>query len=209
MSKPLLVIGSKNLSSWSLRPWLALKFAGVDFDERVVLFDRPNTSDELKRHSPTAKVPVLVHEGQTLWESLAICEYVAEVFAPQLWPHDRAARAHARCISHEMHAGFASLRQTCPMNLKLTPSGETINPQAGADMLRIAQLWKKTRDRYGAGGPFLFGASPTIADAMYAPVVTRIVSYGIPVHAAVDSYVDAIAALPAMREWKSAALLEP
>jgi glutathione S-transferase len=211
MTKPLLVVGSKNVSSWSLRPWLAMKQAGVEFDEDVILLDRPTTKAEIKARSPTGRVPVLIHEGLKVWESLAICEYVAETWAPSLWPADKAARAVARSISHEMHAGFAALRRACPMNLKEDKSGGTINPEAGGDVHRILELWKDARARFGSkdpsGGPFLFGPF-TIADAMYAPVVTRINTYGIPVTTEARQYVEVINALPAMNEWKAAALKE-
>jgi glutathione S-transferase len=207
MSKPLLVVGSKNVSSWSLRPWLAMKQAAVDFDEEVILLNRATTAAEIKARSPSGRVPVLIHEGLKVWESLAICEYVAETWAPSLWPTDKAARTFARTISHEMHAGFAALRRTCPMDLKADKSGGTINPEAGGDVHRILELWREARTRYGKDGPFLFGAF-SIADAMFAPVVTRITTYGIPVTAEAKRYVDTMWALPAMQEWKAAALKE-
>lgn len=208
MSKPLLVIGNKNLSSWSLRPWLAMKVAGVDFDERVVMLDTPELNSELSKIAPASprKVPVLVHDDVTLWESLAICEYAAETWAPSLWPTDKKARAHARTIAHEMHAGFLALRRACSMNLKADLKGTTLSPEAGGDVQRILQIWRECRARFGSGGPFLFGAF-TIADAMYAPVATRLTTYGIPAGDGQD-YVDAIQALPAFVEWKSAAQQE-
>jgi glutathione S-transferase len=209
MSKPVLVIGSKHLSSWSLRPWLAMKMGGVDFDEDVVLLDKPTTRAEIKARSPTGKVPVLIDGDVKVWESLAICEYVAETWAPKLWPTERTARAHARAIAHEMHAGFAHLRRACPMNLKEDRAGATVNPEAGHDLHRILELWKDTRTRFGQGGPYLFGAQFTIADAMYAPVVTRITTYGIPVNEIGRAYVDAIWMLQPMKDWKKAALEEP
>jgi glutathione S-transferase len=211
MSKPLLVIGSKNLSSWSLRPWLAMRMARVEFDEEVIPLDQPTTSAQIRARSPTGRVPVLIHDGLKIWESLAICEYVAETWAPALWPQDREARAVARAVSNEMHAGFAALRRSCPMNLKESRAGGTINPDAGSDVNRILALWKDARARFGSkspgGEPFLFGPF-SIADAMYAPVVTRITTYEIPVTPEADAYVDAIWALPAMQEWKAAALKE-
>lgn len=205
MAKPLLV----NLSSWSLRPWLAMKQAGVDFDEEVIFLNRATTRAELVARSPNARVPCLIHDGLKVWESLAICEYVAETWAPQLWPADKAARAVARSISHEMHAGFASLRRSCPMNLRENRAGATLNPDAGGDIHRILEIWQDTRARFGGGGPFLFGASFTIADAMYAPVVTRITTYGIPVSGEGERYVKTLWALPAMQAWKADALREP
>lgn len=207
MAKPLLVIGNKNTSSWSLRPWLALKQAGVDFDEEVILLNRATSGAELKARSPSGRVPVLIHDGLKVWESLAICEYAAETWSPELWPRDKAARAWARSISNEMHAGFQALRRACPMNLTEDLAGGTVNPEAGYDVHRILEIWKEAQARFGGAGPFLFGAF-TIADAMFAPVVTRITTYGIPVSAQAQRYVDAIWALPAMQQWKAAALKE-
>ena len=209
MAKPRLVLGNKNLSSWSLRPWLAMKVAGVDFDEQVFLFDTPEFKANVKRVSPNGKVPFLVHDDVTVWESLAICEYVAETWAPSLWPADKKARAMARAVSNEMHAGFTALRKICPMDLKRKRSGDTLAPEAGGDVHRIGNLWNTCREKFGgAGGPFLFGAF-SIADAMFAPVTTRFTSYGIPADAVGQAYIEAIQALPAFQEWKAAALAEP
>ena len=212
MGKPLLVVGSKHKSSWSLRPWLAMKVAGVDFEEKVVLLDRADTKALIKPHSPTGKVPVLVHDDVTVWESLSICEYVAETWAPTLWPADKKARALARSVSNEMHAGFSALRNACSMDMQADHRGMTLSPDAGGDVHRIGQIWRTCRERFGSadnsGGPFLFGAF-TIADAMYAPVVTRFVTYGIPADSIGAAYMDAVQALPAFQEWKAAALKEP
>lgn len=210
MSRPTLVIGDKNKSSWSLRPWLALKIGGVDFEEKQVFLDRKDTKANIKAIAPGAagKVPIYLDGELVVWESLAICETVAEA-VPELWPAARAARAHARAIANEMHAGFVSLRRSCPFDLKKKQEGLTINPEAGADVYRITHIWRETRERFGAGGPYLFGAKPNIADCMYAPVVARITSYGIPIDEGARAYVDAIWALPAMQEWKTAALAEP
>jgi glutathione S-transferase len=210
MSRPTLVIGDKNKSSWSLRPWLALKLAGVDFEEKLVFLDKKETRAAIKAAAPGAagKVPIYLDGEVVVWESLAICETIAET-NPELWPAQRAARAHARAISNEMHAGFLPLRRSCPFDLKKLLEGQTINPEAGADVYRITRIWRETRERFGSGGPYLFGAKPNIADCMYAPVVARITSYGIPIDEAARAYVDAIWALPAMQEWKQAALTEP
>ncbi len=210
MTRPTLVIGDKNKSSWSLRPWLALKLAGVDFEEKLIFLDKKDTKANIKAAAPGAagKVPIYLDGDVVVWESLAICETVAET-CPELWPTQRAARAHARAIAHEMHAGFLSLRRSCPFDLKKHLDGQTINPEAGADVYRITRIWREARERFGSGGPYLFGARPTIADCMYAPVCARITSYGIPVDDGARAYVDAIAALPAMQEWKQAALAEP
>lgn len=207
MSKPLLVIGNKNLSSWSLRPWLALKVAGVAFDEKLLLMDTPGFKDEVQGFSPTCKVPVLLHDGCTIWESLAICEYAAETWAPSLWPAGAKARAVARSVSHEMHAGFLALRRSCPMNLKGDFEDRTLAGDAGADVHRILQLWHDCRARFAEGGPFLFGAF-SIADAMFAPITTRFTTYGIPADEGGQRYIATIQSLPAFIEWKSAALLE-
>jgi glutathione S-transferase len=211
VAKPLLVVGTKYKSSWSLRPWIALKVAGVDFDEKVVVLDTPEFRRELKRYpDASARVPILVDGDITIWESLAICEYAAETWAPSLWPKDKAPRALARSVSNEMHAGFAALRNACSMNLKADLRGTTLSPEAGADAHRVLTIWRTCRERYGkkTGKPFLFGDF-TIADAMYAPVVTRFVTYGIPADAVGQEYMDAIQALPAFVEWKAAALAEP
>ena len=207
MTKPLLVVGNKNSSSWSLRPWLALKVAGIDFDERVLLMDTPEFKSEMKKISPTRKVPLLMHDGATVWESLAICEYAAETWAPSLWPTDKKARAHARSVSNEMHAGFMALRRSCSMSLKGDFKGTTLAPEAGADVHRILEIWRECRTRFGAGGPFLYGTF-SIADAMYAPVCTRFTTYGIPADETGQQYIDTIQSLPAFVEWKTAALLE-
>jgi glutathione S-transferase len=213
MTKPILYIGDKNKSSWSLRPWLAMKQAGVQFDERVIALDRSDSADKIRAVAPfgSGKVPVLVDGDVVVWESLAICEYVAERWAPSLWPRDQAARAHARAIAHEMHAGFAALRQVCPMNLKYQAEWEdsTLNPIATRDIVRVTEIWRETRERWGGGGPFLFGADFTIADAMYAPVVSRFTTYSLPADDVGRAYLQTIWRLPAMQEWKAAALAEP
>jgi glutathione S-transferase len=206
-SKPLLVIGNKNLSSWSLRPWLAMRMAGVEFDEQLILLNVATTADEIRARSPSGRVPVLLHDGIKIWESLAICEYAAETWAPQLWPENKQARAVARAVSCEMHAGFTSLRRSCPMNLKEDHAGETVSPETGSDVHRILELWKDCRTRFGKDGPYLFGRF-SIADAMFAPVVTRFTTYGIPCMGVQHDYLDTIWALPAMQEWKAAALAE-
>jgi len=209
VAKRTLVIGDKNLSSWSLRPWLALKQAGVPFDEELVMLYQPDTAARIARFSPTGRVPVLVDGDLTVWESLAICEYAAEL-APEarLWPADRAVRAEARAVATEMHGGFAELRRLMAMNITKRLPRPAATPQLDADIGRILALWQGTRARHGKGGPFLFGHF-TVADAMYAPVTTRFTTYGVPLPAPVQAYVDAVRALPAMQEWAAAAALEP
>jgi glutathione S-transferase len=201
-----LVIGSKRYSSWSLRPWLALRQAGLAFREIEIALRQPETKVEILKHSPSGKVPLLKHDGLAIWDSLAICEYLAEI-APEakLWPERREVRAVARAVSAEMHSGFTPLRRDCPMDVLLDAPDFVIPEEVQADIARIDGLWADCRARFGQGGPFLFGHF-TIADAMYAPVVTRFVTYHAPVSAVSLAYMEAVLALPAMGEWKAAAL---
>lgn len=201
-----LVIGDKNLSSWSLRPWLALRVAGIDFAEINIRLGQPETKREILRHSPSGKVPCLIDGQIVVWDSLAICEYAAEL-APSLWPADAAQRAEARAVSAEMHSGFAALRQNMPMNVCAAKPGEGRTPEVEADIARIVALWEACRVRHGAGGPFLFGAF-SIADAMYAPVVWRFATYAVSVPPLIRAWMDAMLALPAMQEWRAGALAE-
>jgi glutathione S-transferase len=217
MARPVLVIGNKNYSSWSLRPWLALRMAGVAFEEvRIPLYDT-GSQPEIRRWSPAGKVPVLRDGERTIWESLAICEYAAEELAPGagLWPAETAARAHARTISAEMHAGFSALRQALPMNLRAEGARIPIAPAVQAEIDRVVAIWEECRARHGAakpsgasGGPFLFGAF-TNADAMYAPVVTRFHSYGVALPPAAQAYAGAVRALAPLQEWTAAGVAEP
>lgn len=202
-----LVIGSKNYSSWSLRPWLALAHHQITFEEIFIPLDQPDTHSRILRHSPAGKVPVLIDGDAKVWESIAILAHLGERF-PEfgLWPKDFAARAHARSIASEMHSGFAKLRIHCPMNLRRKKK-IALTPEVEADMQRIAALWNEARSKYGKGGDFLFGAF-SAADCMYAPVATRIRSYEIPVDPVSAAYVDAIYALPAFRKWYDAAMTE-
>ncbi len=201
-----LYVGSKRYSSWSLRPYLALAQSGLPFECTTILLDRESTKSELAKVTPTGKVPVLHHEGSVIWDSLAICEFVNEL-APgaQLWPADRMARAKARSISAEMHSAFAALRQHMSMDIggsRPTPT----DPAALAEAGRVQQIWSEALA--ASGGPFLFGAF-TIADAMYAPVTTRFVTYGVTVDRASRAYIDAVAALPSMQQWAADAASEP
>jgi glutathione S-transferase len=203
-----LTIGNKNYSSWSMRPWFAMKVAGIPFEETVISLNAPDFKERLSQISGTGKVPTLADGDVWVWESLAILEYLAEtVPRAGLWPADAAARAHARAIANEMHAGFLPLRRQCPMNIwrpvkKMELSGET-----AANVRRIDAMWSDCRARFGRGGPFLFGAF-TAADAMYAPVVSRFYTYAVEVGAASRAYMDAVMALPAWTEWRAAALKE-
>jgi glutathione S-transferase len=202
-----LVIGNKNYSSWSLRPWLALAHHKIPFEEVIIPIHTPETPAAIAKYSPAGKVPVLIDGEAVVWESIAILEYLAERFPDaKLWPADLAARAHARAISAEMHSGFSALRQHCPMNLK-RKKARPLTPEVDADVRRITEIWRDARARFGAGGDFLFGAF-SAADCMYAPVATRFVSYGIDVDPVSAAYVEAIYALPAFKDWQQAALEE-
>jgi glutathione S-transferase len=204
-----LVIGNKNYSSWSFRPWIALRAAGIPFEEVVIPLYEPGSKEQILQYSPAGKVPILIDGDVRVWESLAILDYLAERF-PQarLWPADAAARAHARAIAAEMHAGFAPLRRHCPMNMWRTVKPRELTPEVAADVKRIDAIFSECRERFGQGGEFLFGAFGA-ADAMYAPVVSRLATYGIAVGAAAEAYKQAVMALPAWAEWRAAALKEP
>ena len=208
MAKLHLIIGNKNYSSWSLRPWLAMAMAGLDFDETIILLDTPDTKKQIAEHSKAGRVPVLRHGKVTIWETLAILEYLAETFPEKnLWPKAKGARAVARAISNEMHAGFSGLRDTCPMNLRRPQMPIMLNDATRADIARIEEIWRHCRKTYGKGGKFLFGTFCN-ADAMFAPVVTRFETYAIPVTRDTKAYMDAVLATKAFQKWKSAALKE-
>ncbi|NEQ25922.1 MAG: glutathione S-transferase family protein, partial [Microcoleus sp. SIO2G3] len=187
-----------------LRPWLAMKQAGLDFAEIRIPLDTPTSHQEIRRYSPSGRVPVLLHNDLTIWESLAICEYVAERFAPNLWHEDTAARAVARSVSAEMHAGFASLRQNMPMDCRARHPGLGMNASVQADVDRITAIWRECREKFGDGGDLLFGHF-TIADAMFAPVVSRFITYDVQLDSVAQAYAEAVWALPAMQEWVLAA----
>lgn len=209
MADTTLIIGNKAYSSWSLRPWLALKAAEVPFSEVVIPLSRPDTRENILKHSPSGRVPVLQVGTLTIWDSLAICEWAAEAApAAGLWPADRHARAVARSVVAEMHSGFAALRQHLPMDLKCRHPGRALPADVRADIDRVLDIWRSCRTRFGADGPFLFGRFG-LADAFYAPVVTRFETYGVELDTACRAYSDAVLDLPAMREWRSAAEAEP
>jgi glutathione S-transferase len=204
-----LIIGNKNYSSWSFRPWIAMKVAGIPFEEEVISLDAADFKARVTRISGTGKVPALADGPVQVWESLAILEYLAEKFPnARLWPADPAARAHARAIAAEMHAGFVPLRRLLPMNMWRPVQRREPTPEAQPNVRRIEAMWTDCRTRYGAAGPFLFGAFGA-ADAMYAPVVSRFHTYSIEVNAVARAYMDAVMALPAWAEWQAAALQEP
>jgi glutathione S-transferase len=208
MSQAILTIGSKNYSSWSMRGWLLAKLSTLPFDEQVIPFDDPAMRAEILLLAPSILVPCLTHDGVKVWDTLAIGEYLNEV-RPQagLLPLDRAARAHCRAICGEMHSGFAALRSALPMNLKGNFNNFKVWARAQADIERIDVIWRSCLETYG--GPYLFGAAPCMADAMYAPVVTRLLTYKVPQDGPCSAYCAAIMALPDVQEWVAAALQEP
>ncbi|MFO1155023.1 MAG: glutathione S-transferase family protein [Rhodospirillales bacterium] len=209
MSEFVLVIGNKNYSSWSLRPWLAMKMAGLVFEEIVIPLHQPETATSIARHSPAGKVPVLKHGARVIWESIAILEYLAELLPNEhLWPADIAARAHARVVCAEMHAGFQALRSNLPMYVRASKTGRAMKPEVAKDIARITAIWHDCRARFGSQDPFLFGRFSN-ADAMWAPVVTRFATYGVTLDDESQIYCRAILALPPMREWYAAARAEP
>jgi len=204
-----LYIGNKNYSSWSLRPWLLMKQAGLVFDEVVIPLYTPTAKQEILRHSPSGWVPCLEHGDITVWDSLAIAEYLADLFPQaQLWPADPDARAVARGAAAEMHAGFAALRQNMPMNMRAAFPGQGLSPAVQEDINRITALWRDCRRRFAGHKPLLFGDF-SIVDAMYAPVVARFATYAVPLGEDARDYVRLILELPAMREWIEAAKQEP
>jgi glutathione S-transferase len=204
-----LVIGNKNYSSWSMRPWLALRANDIAFDEIFI----PLYTDEADKRrildfSHSGKVPALIDGAVTIWDSLSIIEYVAERFPEaRLWPEDRASRAHARSISAEMHSGFMALRSECGMNLHRPIRAIALSADARANVARIQEIWIECRERYGKLGPFLFGRFGA-ADAMFAPVVHRLRTYAIAVEPAAQAYMETMMALPAFQEWTRAGLAE-
>ena len=202
-----LVIGDKRYSSWSLRAWLGLRHAGLPFQEIKVKLRQPDTRAQILPHSPSGKVPLLKHGGIVVWESLAILEYLAELVpSARLWPSDPAARAEARAVAAEMHAGFVALRRDMPMDCtsRLTVAA---TDEVKADIARIVDIWHDCRRRRGSGDRFLFGSFGA-ADAMFAPVVSRFVTYGVELPAEAAVYRDAVMALPALREWVEGAAAE-
>lgn len=208
MTDTTLTISSKNYSSWSLRGWLLCRMAGLPFEERVMATDDPSTRAELLLLSPSFLVPCLEHDGIRVWDVMAIAEYLAEI-RPRagLFPADRAARAHCRSVSAEMHAGFANLRSALPMNLRARHPGFKVWSGAQADIDRIVDIWNDCLRRYG--GPHLFGPSRTVADAMYAPVCARFHTYDVALDPACAAYRDHTLGWPEMVRWTEAALREP
>jgi len=200
-----LVIGNKAYSGWSLRPWLVLKHADIQFTETRIALYLPGSKEQLLRHSPVGKVPVLKHGALSVWESLAICEYLAERFPEaRLWPMDPAARALARTFSTEMQSGFGAIRNALSFNCRAHGRRVPISPEVQQELMRVQALWRGCRETHGSGGPWLFGHF-TIADAMFAPMTLRFATYGIPLDAPSQAYVDTVRDDPPVREWIAAA----
>jgi glutathione S-transferase len=204
-----LIIGNKNYSSWSFRPWLAMKVAGIAFEETLISLEASDFKSRVTALGGAGRVPTLIDGDTCVWESLAILEYLAEKFpAAALWPRDPSARAHARAIASEMHAGFGALRRQLPMNIRRPVIPRALDTDAAGDVARIDAIWSESRSWFGASGPFLYGTFGA-ADAMYAPVVWRFRTYAVEVSAAAQAYMRALMALPAWIEWREAARHEP
>jgi glutathione S-transferase len=202
-----LIIGNKNYASWSLRAWLLLKHLGVAFEEIVIALDSEGTREQIDRHSPSGRVPVLHHGELRVWDSLAICEYVAELTGKG-WPAERATRAVARSVCAEMHSGFTTLRSLWPMNARARNRRTAVTTALEADIERIDEIWNECRSRFGAAGPWLFGEY-TVADAMYAPVVLRFNTYGAVISQTARWYMASVLEDAALQEWLQAAKHEP
>ena len=209
MHKLTLVIGNKNYSSWSLRPWVLLKYFSIPFEEILVPLRQGNYKTELLKYSPTGKAPTLIHGAVKIWESLAICEYLADIFPElKMWPEKLEDRALARSISAEIHAGFSALRTQMPMNLRSFYPGKGRSEDVDNDIYRILEIWDGCRQKFKNDGPFLFG-SFTIADAMFLPVVTRFKTYGVTLSGLSSDYSNTILNLSAYREWQEEGIKEP
>ncbi len=203
-----LIMGNKNYSSWSMRPWIAMKVAGIEFDEEIIPLRQHDTKSQILMRSPAGKLPILMDGSVVIWESTAILEYLNDKFPEaRLWPSDNAARAHARSVSNEMHAGFTALRRGLSMNIKRIPSAAQVSPDVQVDIDRIVAIWIDCRTRFGRDGRFLFGAF-SIADAMFAPVINRLSAYAVAVPVPVRSYMSSVMELPAWQQWTSEALSE-
>lgn len=204
-----LIIGNKLYSSWSMRPWLVLKAFGIPFEEVIIPLRQPDSRTRVLKYSPSGKVPALVDGDLSVWESMSIIEYVADQHRERaIWPADRAARAHARSMSNEMHSGFQALRQGCPMDAGTRYTTPAIDDAMKTNIDRIEALWAEARTKYGSGGPYLYGTF-SAADAMYAPIAFRFDGYSIPVSAQSRAYMDAILTHPDVVAWRAAALKEP
>lgn len=207
MSELTLVIGSRNYSSWSLRPWLLLRHLGIGFTLREFQFGTPEFETEIPKLSPTRQVPVLVHGSLRVWESLAICEYVSELSGDRGWPEDAAQRACARSVAAEVHSSFPALRESCPMNARATGRRVAMTAPLERDLRRVDAIWSGCRRDHGELGPYLFGGF-SAADAMFAPIVLRVRSYGLPVSELATRYLDTMLADEPLCEWIEAAARE-
>ncbi|MEK6749012.1 MAG: glutathione S-transferase family protein [Pseudomonadota bacterium] len=208
MNKRQLIIGNKNYSSWSLRPWLFMKYYKLPFEEVRIPLYCVGSTEKIARYSPSGLVPALVDGDITVWDTLAICEYLSETYLDgKAWPQDRQARAHARAVSAEMHSGFANVRKHLSMNVRARFQWQYINSDVEREIARILTLWETCRTQFASAGPWLFGEF-SIADAMYVPVCLRFDRYNVPLNALAQAYVEHVLALDAMREWCEAALLE-
>jgi glutathione S-transferase len=208
MAEATLVIGNKNYSSWSMRPWVLMKQLDIPFEEKKLRFHSSEWDAQIERWSPSRLVPVLWRGQQAVWDSLAIAEALHEWHPDKgVWPRDAAARAFARCIAAEMHSGFRDLRSSMPMNIRASHPGKGLTPQVRADIDRIEKLWDDARARFGAGGPFLFGAF-CAADAMYAPVVMRFATYAVKLAPESQRYCEAMRSAAGVRAWIDGALQE-
>ena len=203
----MLVVGSRNYSSWSLRPWLLMRHLGLEFTERQFELDTPEFEAEIATLSPTRRVPVLLHGAVRVWESLAICEYASELADGRGWPRDPAIRAIARAIAAEMHSGFGALRAACPMNARVSGRHVPMTPALARDLRRIDAIWSGCRRDHGELGPYLFGAF-SVADAMFAPVVLRVRSYGLPLSELARRYQETLLADAHLRDWIEASRRE-
>ena len=204
-----LILANKAYSSWSLRPWILLTHFRIPFEEIVIAMDQADTRGNMLKYAPTGKCPSLQDGKVSVWESLAILEYVAETHPEKaIWPRSRAARAHARALASEMHAGFPALRQACPTNFRRKPKAVALSDEVRTDVARIEQAWAHARATFGKSGPFLFGRF-SAADAMFAPVVNRFHAYDVKVGKPTRAYMDAIMSLPAWKAWIAGAEAEP
>ena len=210
MSKFTLVIGNKNYSSWSLRPWILMRQAKIPFEEIIIPLFEDGHKEKILKYSSAGKVPVLIHDELKVWESLAICEYIAEIFPEKnLWPKDQRKKSWARSISNEMHVGFQALRSNCPMDARaMGKKPKTNPPELAQNIERIKIIWEEYRRAFKKDGEFLFGHF-TVADAMYAPVVFRFNSYGIETSGEAKKYLETMLSIPVMKEWLEAGKKEP
>ena len=203
-----LIIANKLYSSWSLRPWLVLKANGIPFEEIIIPLRQPDSRARVLEYSPSGKVPALIHDDQTIWDSLAIIETIADAHPERdIWPKDARARAHARAISNEMHSGFTTIRSNCPMDLGKSYKTPDITVPLQANIDRIESIWAEARNAYGSGGPYLYGAF-SAADAMYAPIASRMQSYNLPVKPETQRYIETSLSHPDFLAWRQAALQE-